>query len=219
MKAIVTNIEFFDAFFKVHFTKTTRLTYPMPLPTSVAGIFGAMLGWEREEILEKADGFLFGSKLLGLKGTTTEQATFFQMPVNRRGVAPLSLLHEPSYLIAMAGEGKRILEQFNHLKKGPRFLPYGGENDFFIKNMGEIKIKEVKSSKEVENYAPADFVEKVDLLKGASIYTLPVSHSLEGIGDIFYFVCKGGKLILLKELPCTEGIALYPLKNFVWMRG
>lgn len=219
LKALVVKVDFFEAFFKVHQTKTTRLTYPIPLPSSVAGMFGAMLGWRREELPEKADGFLFGGKLLTLRGTSVEQATFLQMPKGVRGVAPLLVLNEPSYLIAMSGKGGAITKSHEHLKTGIHFLPYGGQNDFFVKDIGGITLKGVGMSREIETYAPEEFVERVDLPKGASIYSLPVVNRFPENSETFYFVDKGGKLILKRELPCVEGIALYSLENFQWVKG
>jgi len=214
-------IDFFEAFFKVHYTKTTRLTYPAPLPTSVAGIFGAMLGWERNEKKppKNANRFLFGSKILSLEGIVTEQATYVQAPKNIKGVASLSILNEPSYLIAIAGEELEIERYQKQLAGGCEYLPYGGQNDFFVKDISLIGKENVGPSKEIENYAPKDLVEKVQLEKGASIYTLPVAHRCEDMDNIFYFVSGGGKLILRKEKSCVKGICLYPLSDFYWVSG
>lgn len=221
MEALLARIDFFEAFFKVHWTKTTRLTYPMPLPTSVAGIFGAMLGWERGEEIPPTDTgkLLFGSKILSLKGTATEQATYLQAPKNIRGVAPTVILNEPSYLIAMAGEGKIVSKSLKQLSTGCGYLPFGGQNDFFVKDISVHGKKTVKHSRQVENYAPKDLVERVELVKGASIHMLPVMHRYEGMDNLFYFVDGGGELILKEKRPCAEGICLYLLDDFYWVRG
>jgi len=220
-KALLVKIEFFEAFFKVHYTKGARLSYPVPLPTSVAGIFGAMLGWERAVTgsPKGAIGLLFGSKILFSKGIVTEQATYIETPKNIKGVAPISVVNDPSYLIAMAGKETIIDGYQKQLSTGYTYLPYGGQNDFFVKDINKVGVKNVKLSREIENYAPKDFVEKVELEKGASIYTLPVMHCYEGVDNMFYFVSGGGKIILKKEIPCVEGIGLYPLSDFYWVTG
>lgn len=221
MKALLVKIDFFEAFFKVHYTKTTRLTYPAPLPTSIAGMFGAMLGWERKEKgpPKDANRFLFGGKILSLKGTIIEQATYIQVPKNIKGAAPLSILNEPSYLIAMGGEEPDIDKYQKQLLGRYVYLPHGGQNDFFVKDIGVIGKENVKVSKEIESYAPKDLVERVQLEKGTSLYTLPVMHRYENMDNIFYFIGGGGKLILKNEKPCVRGICLYPLSDFYWVSG
>lgn len=222
MEALLVRVDFFEAFFKVHFTKTTRLTYPMPLPTSVAGMFGAMLGWERSvEIPPVGTGnLLFGSKTISVKGTAVEQATYLQAPKDIKGVAPIVMLNEPSYIIAVAGKREVVVDKFlKQLLDGYTYLPCGGQNDFFVKDINIVGKGDVKLSRQVENYAPKDLVERVELVKNASIYTLPVMHRYEGMDDLFYFVDGGGKLILKKERPCVEGICLYSLDDFYWVRG
>jgi CRISPR-associated Cas5-like protein len=221
MEALLLKIDFFEAFFKVHFTKTTRLTYPMPLPTSVAGMFGAMLGWERSGEIPPADmgKLMFGSKTLSVKGIATEQATYLQAPKDIKGVAPIVMLNEPSYLIAMAGEGKIVNKSLKRLSSGYSYLPYGGQNDFFVKDINIVGKMDVKLSQQVESYAPKDLVKRVELAKGASLHTLPVMHRYDGMDDLFYFVNGRGKLILKEKRPCTEGICLYPLDDFHRVRG
>jgi len=220
-KALVVEIAFFEAFFKVHYTKGARLSYHMPLPTSVAGIFGAMLGWNRaaEGCLGEANGLLFGSKMLFSKGIVTEEATYIEAPKNIRGVAPISLVNEPSYLVAMAGEEVVIHKYQKQLLIGYSYLPYCGQNDFFVKEINIVGFQDVKPSKEIENYAPKDFVERVELEKGASLHTLPVVHRYEGVDSTFYFVSGGGKIILKSEIPCVNGIGLYPISDFYWVVG
>jgi CRISPR-associated Cas5-like protein len=98
MKAVIVKISFSEAFFKVHYTKGFRLTYPIPLPTSVAGMFGAFLGVEREKISD-LQKFLFGAKLEEYNGFINENATFRQYKSYgvEIGVATLNLINNPTY--------------------------------------------------------------------------------------------------------------------------
>lgn len=76
-KALVLKIEFFEAHFKVHYTKGFRLTYPIPLPTSVAGIFARLLNIPREETMKRFKGCRFGAILAD--GTAKKKLTLYNM--------------------------------------------------------------------------------------------------------------------------------------------
>ena len=110
MKALVVKISFFESFFKVHYTKGFRLTYPIPLPTTVAGMFGAFLGIKREKLAEVFSEMLFGSKLINYNSIISENATFLQYKSGRveRGVTSLLMVNEPTYLIVIAGKKEKI---------------------------------------------------------------------------------------------------------------
>jgi CRISPR-associated Cas5-like protein len=214
LKALIVEISFFEAFFKVHYTKGFRLTYPIPLPTSTAGIFGAFLGIEREKMKEIMGKFLFGSKLKKYESIISESVTFLQYkPKVERGVIPLSLINNPTYLIAIVGKEKEIREIENKLKESIKFLPYGGQNDFFIKDWRIIGIEEVEESDEITNYAPQDWV-KPGLESGIEVQILPVMHKLSENPN-FYFIING-KIKLKRKIYCTknEKIGVYELNNF-----
>jgi len=217
-KALVVEISFFEAFFKVHHTKGFRLTYPIPLPTTVAGIFGAFLGIEREDLMKDFSEMFFGAKLTSYKGITSENATYHQYKSQgtkfERGVAPLLVINEPTYLIAIASEEKKVSEIKEKLRTSVRFLPYGGQNDFFVKDWKIIGIESIKEDSEVTNYAPQDWVENVNLEKGSEIQILPVRHKLSENPN-FYFVING-MLKLKRNILCVEKekIGLYRLEDF-----
>ena len=216
MKALVVEISFFEAFFKVHYTKGFRLTYPIPLPTSVAGIFGAFLGIERERLREEFNGMLFGAKLLRYSGIASENATFLQYKAKgvERGVTQIFIVNEPTYLIAMAGEGKRLEKATEKIRNSVSFLSYGGQNDFFVKDWEIVGIEDVEESNIISNYAPQDLVENPILEEGSEIQILPVMHRISKNPN-FYFVVDG-KLKLKENVHCTERerIGLYNLKDF-----
>ena len=216
MNALVVEISFFEAFFKVHYTKGFRLTYPIPLPTSVAGIFGAFLGVERERLREEFNGMLFGAKLLRYIGIASENATFLQYKAKgvERGVTQISIVNEPTYLIAMAGEGKRLEKATEKIRNSVSFLSYGGQNDFFVKNWKIVGIEDVEESNIISNYAPQDLVENPILEEGSEIQILPVMHRISKNPN-FYFVMNG-KLKLKQNIYCVKEkrIGLYSLKDF-----
>jgi hypothetical protein len=184
-------------------------------------MFGAMCGWERcvSGSPKEARELLFGAKMLSIDGFNTESATYKELPKNVRGVAPLSILNEPSYLIAMAGDENIVDKWRQFLLEGFIYLPYGGQNDFFTKNISKIEAEEVEPSREIENYAPKNLVRDVKLERGASLHVLPVEHFFPEAEEMFYFVGGGGKLILKDEIPSVKGIGLYSLSNFCWRLG
>lgn len=216
MEAIVVRISFSEAFFKVHYTKGFRLTYPTPLPTSVAGMFGAFLGVERGKINELRK-FLFGAKIKGYNGFINENATFRQYKSYgvEIGVATLNLINNPTYLIALAGEKEEIIKIQDKINKAVEFLPYGGQNDFFAEDWTIVGIDDVAESDEVTNYAPQDWVD-LSTKSGleVTLQILPVMHTLSDNPN-FYFITKG-KIRLNRKIPSTnsEKIGLYSLNNF-----
>jgi len=221
MKAIVVEITFYEAFFKVHYTKGFRLTYPMPLPTSVAGIFGAMLGVERGKITSEFNSFLFGADLVDYKGLIIENETFIQYKSAKveKGVVRTQIVNHPTYLIAMSGEESKIKEYYEFLKDGNMvFLPYGGQNDFFVEDIKIRDLCEVFRSNAVSNYAPQDLVERFETSE-TTINILPVMHTYSENPN-FYFVLKG-RLRLKKPVDVAghTGIAIYPLGMFKYVRG
>ncbi|MBX5321270.1 MAG: CRISPR-associated protein Cas5 [Candidatus Bathyarchaeia archaeon] len=221
MQAILAEITFYEAFFKVHYTKGFRLTYPMPLPTSVAGIFGAMLGIERKEIKDEFKEMLFGSGILSYEGFTIENETFLQYKTARvqKGVVRTQIVNHPTYLIAIAGQSERITKYFNSLKDNNFvYLPYGGQNDFFIEDLTINGVANVIQSEVVSNYAPQDMVIGLESSE-TTLNILPVMHTYSPNPN-FYFVLKG--VLKLKErvnVIENSNIAVYPLEMFKIVYG
>lgn len=219
MYAIIIEISFFEALFKVHYTKGFRLTYPIPLPTSVAGIFGALIGIERKEIAEKFKDFLFGGKLIHYESFVRENITYIQFKKSKivKGVAKTQIINNPTYEIAMAGEYKKIETIYDKIKKEIAYLPYGGQNDFFLKDIKIKAIKQVKESNIIENYSPTSWIERIEMGKSSEIFVLPVNVNKNYLKDnLFSFIYKG-KFILNKSIPTVNNIGLYPLEYFEYM--
>lgn len=224
MKAIILKISFFEAHFKVHYTKGYRLSYPVPLPTSIAGIFGALLGVERGDIKDKFSNFLFGGSLNKIGSENYENVTFIQIG-NKKfknwppGVVKSQILNEPEFTLIMAtSDENKFTEYFNKLEEQKFvYLPYGGQNDFFVKNIELIGTKEVEESDQVINYAPKFLVKKteIDDMRNSFLYILPVMHKFEHDESDFYFI-YGGKLFLKEKIPAVDNIGLYELSKFYY---
>ena len=217
MKALLLEISFFESFFKVHYTKGFKLTYPIPLPTSVAGIFGAMFGIERERLKDEFKDFLFGAKLLKYESIIPENITYLQYKSQghkvEKGVIQSFIINEPTYLLSIAGEENKIKE-IEKLFKEIKYIPYGGQNDFFVKDWKISGFDNVKEDVEVTNYAPQDWVKNIIFERGFEVQILPVRHSLSKNPN-FYFIING-KLVLKDKVFCTEkdSIGLYSLNYF-----
>ena len=221
MKAILAEISFYEALFKVHHTKGFRLTYPIPLPTSVAGMFGAILGIERYRMKEDFSNFLFGAALVKHNGFVIENETFIQYKTAQvqKGVVRTQLMNQPTYLIAMGGPLEKIEEYHSFLMNHHMvYLPYGGQNDFFLENFKVKHSADIIQSDLVANYAPQDLVSEI-ASKETVLNILPVMQS-ESNNPNFYFLFNG-RLKLKKTVSVVKDtlIALYPLEMFTFVQG
>jgi len=217
MKALICRIAFFEALFKSHYTKGFRLSYLIPLPTSVAGMFGAMLGIPRTDVGREFKDFMFGAVIIKHKGIVRENVTFLQNKAGKtvKGVAKTFIINEPDYVIAMAGDSIK-LENFRiRLDEKLCYLPYGGQNDFFPRDYRIFKdLEEVEDSNLVRNYAPSDWVESLKTNGVSELQILPVMHKFQ-TSPSFHFIANG-ELLLCKSIPCVarRGIGLYYLRDF-----
>ncbi|TDA25912.1 MAG: hypothetical protein DSO01_06605 [Archaeoglobi archaeon] len=214
--ALITELSFSEALFRVHYTQGFKLTYPIPLPTSVAGMFGAMLGLKRSDVLKEFSEFLFGAKAKYPARILAENATFLQYKSKgiERGVAPATILSRPVFQIAIAGDENKIKKICSKIENGLVYQPYGGQNDFFCEDWKIEEIVNVDKSKEISNYCPEDWVESIAVTSSSDFMILPVKHFLSEKMN-FYFIING-KLRLKREVPCAVDIALYSLKDFVY---
>ena len=214
MKALIVEIGFFEAFFKVHYTKTSRLTYPMPLPTTVAGMFGSMLGFSRKKAREAFAECLFGSGILGEVKRCVETATCIYATHRRVGAETTHILSEPCYYIVVADEHGKVVRWREEIEKGLEFLPFGGQNDFFPKYWHVIDVVDVERSTEIMNYLPASWVSEI--LPNTKIETFPVMHRLSDDNN-FIFILEGA-VKTNREMPVAringKIIALYELNGF-----
>ena len=180
IQAVTLEISFFEAFFRVYTTRKFRLTYPLPPPTSVAGMFGAILGIHRNQFKNKLGKLFFGAKTLAPINISHELTTLRQYKGKWISISITSqMLHEPKFMLAMAGEKdktQKLFKKIEEIVKTQRFayLPFGGQNDYFIKNISSLSFEEVCHSKIVEGYVPADQVAGLATNK-AQISILPLN--------------------------------------------
>jgi CRISPR-associated Cas5-like protein len=217
MKALVIEIKFQEALFKTHYTKGFRLTYPIPLPTSVAGVFGALLGLDRFNLLRYFNNVFFGAKLLSYESFFQETTTYIQYKNRKmvRGATITNIINSPKFLMCLVSDEEKIEKIMKKLSNGIEFSPYGGQNDFFFEDLRFLGIKNVDKSFIVENYAPQDFVEKIEFRKNTELQILPVKHKFSKNPN-FYFVFNGG-LKLKEEILSVEGVAVFPLDKFYYL--
>jgi len=210
-------IKFSEAHFALHYTKGFSLSYPMPLPSSVAGIFATLLGVRRDEIKEKFSNFLFGSKLINSPIENFENYTYIQFKKKKpKGVTTLQFFSDVEYELAIGGSNKQTLEEFlEHIKKYSfAYLPFGGQNDFFIEEIYfNTGLKELEYTNEIENYAPKNWVDKTELLKeDGLIFILPVMHSLDE--DRNFYFGYNVRFKIKQNIYSLNGIGLYELSKF-----
>jgi len=209
-------IKFSEAHFTLHYTKGFSLSYPIPLPSSVAGIFATLLGVGRHEIKEKFSNFLFGSKLINSPIENFENYTYIQYGKNKKGVTTLQIFCDVEYELAIGSPNKQILEGFlNKIKQYSfAYLPFGGQNDFLIEEIYlNTGLRELEYTNEIENYAPKNWVDKTELLKEDSlIFILPVMHSLDE--DRNFYFGYNVKFKIKQNIYSLNGIGLYELSKF-----
>jgi len=209
-------IKFSEAHFALHYTKGFSLSYPMPLPSSVAGIFATLLGVRRDEIKEKFSNFLFGSKLINSPIENFENYTYIQYGKNIKGVTALQFFSDVEYELAIGGSNKQTLEEFlEHIKKyNFAYLPFGGQNDFFIEEIYlNTDLRELEYTNEIENYAPKNWVDKTELLKeDGLIFILPVMYSLDE--DRNFYFGYNVKFKIKQNIYSLNGVGLYELSKF-----
>lgn len=219
MKAIVVRITFSEALFKAHHTKGFRQTYLIPLPTTVAGIFGAMLGIERRAVTEEFKNCLFGAKLLKYKGSCSENTTYIQHKTGKRirGVTVSVILNHPTYTMALVADNEKIDEFYLKIKDRIAYFPYGGQNDFFAEDIEVQGKMDVEENCLIENYAPQDLIEKIEWNEGTELQILPVKHKFS-TNPNFCFIFKG-KLKLKHPVLAVDGIGVFPLEKFYYLES
>jgi CRISPR-associated Cas5-like protein len=213
--ALVLRIDFFEAHFKVHYTKGFRATYPIPLPTTVAGMFAGMLGLAQSDASKSFQRYKFGAALINEPAETMEQSTLLQFGKKVLKTVHMHLMVNPSYYIAIASaDRKDLLAIQKNIENQIVYYPFGGQNDFFAKNWSVVGIEEVYNTNHVGNYVYAGDVREIE--SDTVIQVLPVMHKL-GDHEEFFFVLKG-RVIANKEMPACEVkgkiITLYKLEDF-----
>lgn len=89
MKALTFKIRFLTAQFKDHTSKMVRRTYLIPPPSTVAGIFGAILGLSLGRLAELSRDMLAGAELRSLNGRFITLARVFKFDRSASGLLTL----------------------------------------------------------------------------------------------------------------------------------
>jgi CRISPR-associated Cas5-like protein len=213
-RALILQLDFFEAHFKVHYTKGHRLTYPIPLPTSVAGMLAGMLGMDGREAMKEFRDYLFGAALVNQNiAEAIETVTFLQFKgKGRKFVGRTHIIVNPSYYIVVQCPNPEELQ--SKIVEGIEYLPFGGQNDYFAKDWRVLDIVAVRTSTKVSNYLHSESVG--ELTSGASLQVLPVMHKL-GEKEDFYFVLQGDVISKHNMQVCSvdkKNISLYKLDDF-----
>ncbi|MGC9079465.1 MAG: CRISPR-associated protein Cas5 [Nanopusillaceae archaeon] len=192
MKALVFKFSFFEALFKVHYTKAFKLSYPAPLPTTILGMIGNICGYDRRDTFENLKDFYYGSAMI--KGNILEEnATYIQIGKNIKGVTKYQLYNDVEHLIIVAGNEKmleekilskiKILDIYEEDNYGKwyninltRYL-YGGQNDYFAKDFKILKdLINVEEKKIIKGgYILVEEINKID--KSVEMQILPVKYN------------------------------------------
>lgn len=188
LKALTFKIRFLTAQFKEHMPKMIRRTYLIPPPSVVAGIFGAILGIERKELVNVSNEMMAGAELRSVGGHITTLARIFKM--DRPAPQLLNLLksyyrgdrnkikeirelltikeseelYMPEYKFAIASTNESLIDEgAKRLKElDIEYDLFGGNDYHFIEFIGEPKLAEVEVSREGYGYCPREDFERIE---------------------------------------------------------
>lgn len=161
MKALAFDIYGTNAHFKTWYTTTSRTTFPLPPRTVLAGIVGAILGVEREDLpgrFEPDRGVLLGVRSLGGVQTRVLVVKGLRGPAILNTVGqkksrrieidwpaddnppriPMEVIQDPSYRVYVYFDNKSDQEKLQRLLESscPHFRPYLGTSEMvaFLRN-------------------------------------------------------------------------------------
>ncbi|MEM1515740.1 MAG: CRISPR-associated protein Cas5 [Nitrososphaerota archaeon] len=204
MKALTFIVRFLTAQYKDHMQKMTRRTYLIPPPSAVAGMFGAILGLEMEELYKVSDEILAGAELRFLGGRIITLARTFKMHCSVSELVRLlkryyagerseyvinkmqklltikesEELYMPEYKFAIASSNEALVgEGMKRLKEHDvEYDIFGGNDYHFIEFIGDPKPAELKKSSEGCGYCRREDFERIEA------ETFNVVWEMRGIG-------------------------------------
>ncbi len=202
MRGICFKISFYEAFFRVFLTMKYRLSYPIPLPTHIAGMLGSILGLKRENNYEFFRDCYFGAGTLGLR-LLYENTTLVEITENERSrsIEKCLIINNPTYVVTIFGGDEKI----NTVKKALReysfkFLPFGGQNDFFLRKIKFLSDISISNSKRINSgYILKEMIENFD--KNTKIMILPVKYKNKV--NEFTFIIRGD-IFLKNEIKVSQ---------------
>ncbi len=215
-KGICINVEFYEAFFKVFLTMKFRMSYPIPLPTHIAGIIGGILGIKRENIEKFFKDIFLGACCIRVK-ISYENATLIEISEGRRArsVEKCMILNNPSFLIFIHGSRDKVeMIKKAIVNNAFEFLPFGGQNDFFLKKIKYVSNINLINSKEITGgYVDYKLLEKP--FENSKIYILPVKF--KGKISEFAFLTNGSVKLKEEVISCKYNsyiVPVYKLEDF-----
>jgi len=166
--ALTFDISFETAQFRKHLLKMYRDTYIAPLPSTVAGILGAMCGIRRSSLRGFVSNktMLTGVAMLGFDGLINEVATLVKMKEWRELIrTPVKnvILFRPKYRIAVASRDDDFLGELRErlVKLDFEFEIYGGNDYNFVSWIGKPRDAELSLSNEGEGICKLDDLESI----------------------------------------------------------
>ena len=215
LHALTFRITFFTAQFRKHYIKLFRDTYLMPLPSSIAGMIGAIIGIEKYELkkfAEKVD-LLCGAELLSFNGYIYEYTRIFKFsrekiskiveklrtPEQAREMMPIYKsisLYNPEYKIAVALNNQKIYSEITDRLRKKDFVYeiYGGNDYNFVKDIKGIREAKVIKTNEGRGYILRKDFQDMRPVKKAII---SIDRVIAEVRDLVLFVYSGD--ILAKE--------------------
>ena len=201
MKALTFSISFFTAHFKTHKAKRFRDTYVIPLPSTIAGIIGAIMNIERDSFKKWSEdvNLYCGAKLVSYSGFGSEYSILWKFDNFRDLVRTPDITRfviEPSYVFAIAVEDSVFDELHNRLIN-LRFEAsiFGGSDYHFVRDIGDVREAVFKSGLDGEGYVPRSEFRGIKPFNGAAESYF--AYVRGNIREDFVFVYRG--LIESKE--------------------
>jgi len=175
------------AHFRKFYTTSSPLTFPFPPPPTVRGMVGAIMGFRKEEYLEKTKDLWIGIRInnpvkkirLGLNLSDTKNYPYFKLPWERpknkilqRTQVKTEFLKDPSFTIYLYSPDSLIEKLYNLLEehKTHYTLSLGLSEllaDFEL--LGIFEAEKVKSSEHLNSIVPVNAVKELNLEKPQKI--------------------------------------------------
>lgn len=167
--ALTFDISFETAQFRKHLLKMYRDTYMMPLPSTIAGMVGAIFGIRRRALkgFVSERKILAGVAMLGFEGLINEMAILLKMKEWRELIrTPVKnvILFRPKYRIAVASKDDSFLGELKErlVKLDFEFEIYGGNDYNFVSWIGKPREARLSLSSEGEGICKLDDLESIE---------------------------------------------------------
>jgi CRISPR-associated Cas5-like protein len=196
LKALTFKVKFITAQFKDHLSKLSRKTYFIPPPSSVAGIFGAIVGLDRKSLAIVSKELLAGAQMISLGGRAVTLARLYKFDRPGKELAKLvkkyyedknsvlkdirelltikesEELYSPEYKLAVASSNESLIDNaFERIRNYEfEYDVFGGNDYHFVEFIGEPRLAEVKKSREGYGYCPSKYFERIEAQSFAVVH-------------------------------------------------